>query len=95
MGKGTRSGGSHARGKGGRGRGRGSSHRAHALRDFGYDNERPDSAIDVVDEGNEKKSSDEAGSSSGDADEEPATIDVPVAMWVSSRAKFRQRWWCL
>ena len=88
MGKGTKSGGSHARGKGGRGRGRGSSHRAHALRDFGYDNERPDSAIDVVEEDDEKNSEYEACSSSEDADDnEPATIDVPVAISVSLRAR--------
>lgn len=61
----------------------------HALlRDFGYDNERPDSAIDVVDEDDEKHSEYEAYSGSEDADDnEPATIDVPVAIWVSLRAR--------
>lgn len=72
-----------AGGKRGRGRGRGSSHRAHALRDFAYDNERPDSAIDVVDGiEDDEQGSDGGGSGSDEAEE--TTIDVPVAMWVSS-----------
>lgn len=73
-------------GKRGRGRGHSDSHRARVLRDFTtYENERPDSAIDVL-ENHEGNDGDGAGSGSEEGEE--ANIEVPVAMWVSRTHTF-------
>ena len=69
-----------------RGRGRGGHHGHGHGQSSGrgiYDDGRPDSAVDSVDDNNSAGGSDDEGE-----DEENASnlvhIDVPVAMWVSS-----------